>query len=137
MAARLRASGGLSRCATCATSEAARFAITEARVGRGMPWAAPLVHMVPPRIVLELLMTGEPISAQRAYELGFVNHVVSPADVMARARALAHSIIAGAPLVVKAARDMVSAVIGLPRQDGVKRAEQIFAPVYDSQDAIE
>jgi enoyl-CoA hydratase/carnithine racemase len=124
-------------CDLCVASETARFAITEARVGRGMPWAAPLVHMLPPRILLELLMTGEPISAQRAYEIGFVNHVVSPADVMARARALARSIIAGAPLVVKAARDMVAAVAGLPAHDAVKRAEQIFAPVYDSQDAIE
>ena len=56
---------------------------------------------------------------------------------MARARALAQSIIASAPLVVKAARDMVAAAIGLPMQEGVKHAEQIFAPVYESQDALE
>src|SRR5262245_19541079 len=139
-AARWPAAGGwrlVQMCDLCVASEAARFAITEARVGRGMPWAAPLVNMMPRRIVLELLMTGEPISAQRAYELGFVNHVVAPTDVMARARALAQSIISGAPVVVKAARDMVAAVAGLPTHEGVRRAEQIFAPVYDSHDAIE
>jgi len=124
-------------CDLCVAAETARFAITEARVGRGMHWAAPLVHMVPPRILLEILMTAEPISAQRAYELGFVNHVVAATDVMAKARDLAAKIIAGAPLVVSAAKEMVAAATGRSRQDGLAAAECIFAPVYDSQDALE
>lgn len=65
-------------CDLCVASETARFGITEAKVGRGMPWATPLVHMIPQKVLLEILMTGNPISAQRAYEIGFVNHVTPP-----------------------------------------------------------
>ena len=124
-------------CDLCVASDQARFAITEARVGRGMPWAAPLVHMLPPRIVLELLMTGNPISAQRAHDIGFVNHVVEPAQLMDKGRALANATIAGAPLVVAAAKEMVAAAIGVSSTDGLCAAERIFERVYTSEDAIE
>jgi enoyl-CoA hydratase/carnithine racemase len=124
-------------CDLCIASEQARFAITEARVGRGATWAAPLVHMIPPRILLELLMTGNPISAQRAYDIGFVNHVVPAAELMARARLLADDIIAGAPLFITAAKELVARSIGVPEADALRTADRIFEPVYNSQDAIE
>ena len=54
-------------------------AITEAKVGRGSPWAAPLPWLVGPRAAMEIMLTGDPITAQRAYEIGLVNRVV-PAD---------------------------------------------------------
>ena len=53
-----------------------RFAVTEVKVGRGAPWAAPLPWLVPPRIAMEILLTGDPIDAHRAYEVGLVNRVV-------------------------------------------------------------
>ena len=62
-------------------AEHARFAITEAKVGRGAPWAAPLPWLVPPRIAMELLLTGDPIDAARAHEVGLVNQVVPAADL--------------------------------------------------------
>ena len=47
----MRADGGWRRCAIYASpAKRARFAITEARVGRGVPWAAPLIHMIPQRV---------------------------------------------------------------------------------------
>ena len=63
-------------CDLCIASENASFAITEAKVGRGVPWATPLIHMLPQRIVMELLLTAVPLSARRAHELGYVNAVV-------------------------------------------------------------
>ena len=124
-------------CDLCVASETARFAITEARVGRGVPWAAPLVHMIPPRVMLELLMTGNPISARRAYELGFVNHVVPADQVMEKARALANDILAGAPLFMKAAKEMVYMATEVGSTESLCTADQIFEPVYRSEDAIE
>ena len=47
---------------------------------------------------MEAIMTGEPIPAQRAYELGMVNKVVSPDEVMVEARDLAKRILCNAPL---------------------------------------
>jgi len=62
-------------CDLIVASETARFGITEAKVGRGFPWAVPLTHMIPQKVLLEILLTGDPMSAHRAYEIGFVNHV--------------------------------------------------------------
>ena len=79
------------------------FAISEVKVGRGAPWAAPLSWLLPPRIALQILLTGDPISAQRARELGLVNVVVPAAELRDRAQALAERIAANAPLSVRAA----------------------------------
>jgi enoyl-CoA hydratase len=124
-------------CDLCVASESSRFAITEARVGRGVPWAAPLIHMIPQRIMVELLMTANPISAQRGYELGFVNHVVAPGEVMAKARALANDILAGSPLFMRAVKEMVAMSTEVGSSEAIRKADQIFEPVYQSEDAIE
>ena len=53
---------------------------------------------------LEMIMTGDPISAERAYQLGMVNKVVAADQVMAEARKLAERVSANAPLAVQASR---------------------------------
>ena len=50
----------------CVAATDATFAITEARWGRGAPWAAPLAWMIPPRVALELLVTAAPDHARSA-----------------------------------------------------------------------
>jgi len=124
-------------CDLCVASEQASFAITEARVGRGATWAAPLVNMIPPRILLELLMTGNPVTAQRAHEFGFVNHVVPAADLMTKARQLAADIVAGAPLFITAAKEMVARSIGVPEAEALRIADELFDVVFHSEDAVE
>ena len=49
---------------------------------------------------LEVIMTGDPLPAERAYQLGMVNYVVAPDEVMATATSLAERVIANAPLAV-------------------------------------
>jgi enoyl-CoA hydratase len=124
-------------CDLCIASETALFAITEARVGRGVPWATPLINMIPQKIMMELLMTANPISAQRGYELGFINHVVAPGEVMAKARALANDILAGSPLFMKAVKEMVAMSTEVGSTEALRNADRIFEPVYRSEDAIE
>ncbi len=124
-------------CDLCVASVSSRFAITEALIGRGAAWTAPLVHMIPPRVLLELMLTAKPISAQRGYEIGFINHVVADEDVMAKAHELAQAIIAGAPLVGAAAKEMVRTATGITLEEGLRAAEKIFEPIYDSEDAEE
>ena len=49
----------LAQCADLVVAAShATFGITEARVGRGAPWAAPLPSMIPPRVAMEMLLTG-------------------------------------------------------------------------------
>lgn len=53
---------------------------------------------------LEVIMTGDPLSPERAYQLGMVNKVVATDDVMSEAKALAERVMANAPLAVQASR---------------------------------
>src|SRR6266581_1839707 len=62
-------------CDLCIAADTATFAISEVKVGRGAPWAAPLSWLIPPRIALQILLTGDPLTARRAYEIGLVNEV--------------------------------------------------------------
>ncbi len=124
-------------CDLVVAAETARFAITEAKVGRGMPWAVPLIHMIPQKVLLEILMTGDPISAQRAYEIGFVNHVVPAEQLMPRALALAETIAENAPLTVAAAKEMVYMTTDMGRMAGLEAARHLFDAVYRSEDAQE
>jgi len=124
-------------CDLVVASEAARFAITEAKVGRGMPWAVPLMHMIPQKVLLEILLTGNPISAKRAYEIGFVNHVVAAEQVMPKALEIAETIADNAPLTVAAAKEMVYMATDMGRLAGLEAARHLFDHVYRSEDAQE
>lgn len=124
-------------CDLCIASETATFGITEAKVGRGMPWAAPLVHLIPQRVMMELLLTGEPIDARRALEIGFVNRVVPPDALMDSAIAMAERIAANAPLTVRAARELVYLSTEMGRSAALRAAHHLFESVYRSEDAQE
>lgn len=124
-------------CDLCIAAEHALFGITEAKVGRGMPWAAPLAHMLPQRIVMELLLTGKPMSAQRLMALGYVNDVVPGEQLLERALAMARDIAANAPLTVKAARELVYLSTEMGRSAALDAAHRVFEPVYLSEDAQE
>lgn len=124
-------------CDLCVAAEHATFGITEAKVGRGMPWAAPLVRMLPQRVVMELLLTGNPLSARRAYELGYVNALVPADRLRAEAIRTAETIAANAPLTVRAARELVYLSNEMGRSAGLRAAQHLFERVYLSEDAIE
>ena len=120
-------------CDLCIAADHARFAITEAKVGRGAPWAAPLPFLVAPRIAMELLVTAAPIDAARAHQLGLVNQVVPAAELRDAAQVMATTILANAPLSVRAAKRTVY----LAARDVFDEAERIWEPVYRSADAQE
>lgn len=125
------------QCDLVVAAEHARFAVSEVKVGRGSPWAAPLSWLVPPRVALEILLTGDPIDAHRAREVGLVNHVVPAAELRAHVQALAERIAANAPLSVRAAKATAYLSAAHPRAEAYDRAEEIWAPVYRSADAQE
>jgi enoyl-CoA hydratase/carnithine racemase len=120
-------------CDLCVAADHARFAITEAKVGRGAPWAAPLPWLVPPRVAMELLLTGEPLSAARAFDVGLVNRVVPMAELHDATQALAEGIAANAPLSVAAAKRTVYLAMAAPYD----AADALWEPVYRSADAQE
>ncbi len=124
-------------CDLVVTEESAKFAITEARWGRGAPWAAPLPWLIPPRVAMELLVTAAPISAERAHQVGLVNRVVPAADLRAETEKLASKIARNAPLSVRAGKAMVYATLGQSYMGGLNQGERFFEKPYLSEDAQE
>ncbi len=93
-------------CDLIVASEAARFGLPE--VKRSLAAAAGGLFRLPRAIgmapAMEMILTGDPIDAARAYALGLVNKVVPPSDLADEALALAERIAANAPLAVQASR---------------------------------
>jgi enoyl-CoA hydratase/carnithine racemase len=124
-------------CDLCVASTTAKFAITEVKVGRSSPWASPLIHMIPQRIMMEIVLTGKPISAQRAYEIGLVNRLAEPQQLLTVALELATEILDGAPLSVRAAREMVMLSTEMGRSAALQAARHASEYAYRSEDAQE
>jgi len=132
--------GGFLLAQTCdlaIAADTARFAISEVKVGRGAPWAAPLPWLIPPRIAMQILLTGDPINARRAHEVGLVNEVVPADELVDATQRLAERIASNAPLSVRAAKRTVRLVAELPLAEAYVEAERIWEPVYLSRDAQE
>ena len=124
-------------CDLCVASTTAKFAITEVKVGRGSPWAAPLIHMIPQRIMMEIILTGKPISAQRAYEIGLVNRLAEPEALLDCALELAREVLDGAPLSVQAGRETVMLAAEMGRSAALKAARAAHEKAYTAEDARE
>jgi enoyl-CoA hydratase len=77
------------------------------------------------------------IVAQRAYEIGFVNHVVPPDQLMPRALQLEHTIARNAPLSVRCAKEIISLATESGKTPARRTAEHVFDRVYRSKDAQE
>ena len=115
-----------------------RLGITEVKMGRGSPWAVPLVYMMPQPILMELVLTGDLMPIERLRDLGFVNHVEpTPDAVRERAWQLALSIRDNAPLSVVAAKRAVLAAMSLGCEAAYEAAMKFYEPVYASADAVE
>lgn len=98
--------GGLELCLACemiVASARARFGLPE--VKRGVMAAAGgayrIARRLPPSIAYEMLVTGDPIEAQRAFDLGLVNRIVATGTAEAVALELAERIAGNAPLAVQ------------------------------------
>jgi enoyl-CoA hydratase/carnithine racemase len=124
-------------CDLCYAASSARFAVTEVKVGRGAPWAAPLPWLIPPRAAMEILLTGDLVSAAQAREMGLVNRVVPDEQLRATVQEVARLIAGNAPLSVLAAKKTVRLMAERSLATAYDEAERIWEPVYLSQDAQE
>jgi enoyl-CoA hydratase len=86
---------------------------------------------------LEVILTGEPLAAQRAYELGLVNHVVAPDQVMPKALEIAERICAAAPLAVWASRKVVLASAFETDESLITMTNAEFEAIMASEDTKE
>lgn len=87
-------------------ADSASFGLPEVQRGifAGAGGAFRLPRQIPPKIAMEVMLTGKPLTAQRAVELGLVNRVVELDDLLPAAFALADEILANAPMAVQATK---------------------------------
>jgi enoyl-CoA hydratase len=119
--------------------ESAKLGITE--VQRGLfPMSAStvrLVRQIPFTVAMDMLIVGEPITAQRAYEVGLIGHLVPAGQALTKARELAERIAANGPLAVQAIKASVLASECLPEAEAFKKEMELGMPVMMSADAKE
>ena len=115
-----------------------KVGITEVKIGRGSPWAAPALSMLPQPILMEIVLTGDLMPIERLHEYGFTNYLEDTPDaVRSRALELANRISACAPLSVVAAKASVRATMDLGCTAGLEEGWRLHKDVYASKDAIE
>jgi enoyl-CoA hydratase len=134
--------GGFEAVLACDLTVAARnaqFGIPE--VKRGLTAAAGgllrLPRLIPPRIAMELALTGDFMSAERAAQFGLVNVLTEPGQALAEAKKLAAKIIANAPLSVAASKRVMVEQRDWPIGEMFARQDAITDPVQKSEDARE
>jgi enoyl-CoA hydratase/carnithine racemase len=118
-------------------SEDATFGVSEVKVGRGAPWAVPLLWAVPSGIALELVMRGNQMDARRAYEVGFVNQVVPRAELYETAWRMAEEIRDNAPITVRAHKQLMYRAMDVGRAMGFLIADELSRDIYTSEDCQE
>ncbi|WP_341713083.1 crotonase/enoyl-CoA hydratase family protein [Erythrobacter sp.] len=133
--------GGLELMIACdlvVAHSGAKFGIPEAK--RGLVAAAGGVMMlpdqIPERVAMELALTGDFISASRAYELGLINRVTD-GSALDGAKELAAAIVANGPLAVRISKQIIKESRGWPMDERYTRQAQLIAPVFTSADARE
>jgi enoyl-CoA hydratase len=134
--------GGFESMLVCDLVVAARnaqFGLPE--VKRGLAAAAGglmrLPRLIPPRIAMEMALTGDTVPAERLYPYGLFNALVAPGQALEAAKQLARRIIANAPMSVAASKRVIVEQRDWPIADMFDRQEPITGPVLLSQDARE
>jgi enoyl-CoA hydratase len=92
-----------------------------------------LPRRIPYHVAMELALTGDPISAERAFALGLVSRLAEPGEALGAARELAATIAANGPLAIDATKRILTADEG----DAWERQAEIADPVFASEDARE
>jgi len=117
----------------------ARFGIPE--VKRGLVAAGGALIRLPKRIpyhlAMEMALTGDPIGAERAHELGIVSRLAEPGEALAAARELAATIAANGPLALDASKRIVQRALDWTEAEAWAAQGEIAGPVFASEDARE
>ena len=96
-----------------------------------------LPERIPRALALELILTGDTFGADRAAELGLVNHLVDDTMALPEALKLAKKLTANAPLAMAAAKRIVTESADWPASEAFERQAPLADPVFASEDARE
>ena len=134
--------GGLEVALSCdliVAARGARLGIPE--VKRGLFAAGGgllrLPRALPRNVAMEMALTGDPIEAERAHELGLVSRLTEPGEALTAALELADTIAANGPLALAATKRILVESADWPDSEFFKRQQPIYDPVFNSEDARE
>jgi enoyl-CoA hydratase/carnithine racemase len=129
-------------CDIIVASEAAIFALPEPRVG--LAALAGGLHRLPRAIgtkrAMGMILTGRRVSAKEGYELGFVNEVVAPGELMAAAKRWAGLIGECSPMSIRASKQAVMQGLDEPSLEAALKGQNRYpavAALYTSEDFVE
>jgi enoyl-CoA hydratase len=126
-------------CTMRLASENAKLGQPEVKLGviPGLGGTQRLPRLVGKGIAMQLVTTGEMISAQEAHRIGLVNEVTAAAELIPRAEAIAQKIIANAPLAVQYAMEAVNKGMEMPLAEGLYLEAVLFGVCSASEDKKE
>lgn len=125
-------------CDLAVASENATFATPGVKIGLFCTTPmVPLVRAIPPKAALEMLLTGKPITAQRARELGLVNRVVPANELDAAVQELVESMVASSPLTIRIGKAAFYDQRALDESTAYERASCVMTDNANRADAQE
>jgi enoyl-CoA hydratase len=138
----IAAGGGCELALAChlriASSEAT-FSLPETRLGvfPGYGGTQRLAREIGQGRALEMMLTGKTITAQEALDLGLVNRLATPTDLMADAKSLAEEISQMAPLAIRTCLQAVTRGLEGTLEEGLALERSLFASLFDTEDVRE
>jgi enoyl-CoA hydratase len=126
-------------CDLVVAARTARFGVPEVKRSLVAAGGAALLlsRRIPQAIALEMLLTGDPIAAPRAAEIGLVNTLVEEGGAVEAAVELASRVAANGPLAVMATKQVARSGADWTTTEGWEQQAKIVAPVFGSDDARE
>lgn len=120
-------------------STKARFGMPLARIGLviNYPLVAKLVEIIGPAFTKQILLTAQPFSAARAYEIGMVHQLVEPEQLEGATAALAATIAANAPLSLLGMKQIINRVAANEPPADIADLDALVLRSRDSADARE
>jgi enoyl-CoA hydratase/carnithine racemase len=125
-------------CDMVVASDDSQFGTPEIDVGL-WPYmiTVPLVRSMPPKVALELMMTGRRVGAEEAQRIGFVNQVVPVDKLDGAVAALAATLAAKSPAIMKLGRDSFYAVWDQAADDALRLLHPLLTITANTEDAAE
>ncbi len=127
-------------CDLAVAADTATFATPGVKIGLFCTTPmVPLVRVAPPRAGLEMLLTGRPITAQRALAIGLVNRVVPPESLDEAVREYTDAILASSPQVIRLGKAAFYEQLGLSEEEAYEHAVDVMtdnAVLCDAQEGM-
>lgn len=134
--------GGLELALACdlrVVERGTRLGLPEMKLGvlPGAGGTQRLPRLLPPAIARQMILTGEPIDAERAWQLGLVNELAERGGALAAAEALAAVLAAGAPLALAAGKRLIDHGLGMDLETAIAYERETVSVLFSTEDRAE